>query len=137
MDKPIALVNPSGQPGITNREKLGKVQDLNNKDIARDIELKKKAKELESLFLTQLLKTMEKTLPADAMGGSENNMASMMFSNVMADSISDQGGMGLSDMLYQSLKEKDAEGVELPGRNDNVFMDNMNAIYRTMLEGDK
>ncbi|MCK5684163.1 hypothetical protein KAJ27_08575 [bacterium] len=113
-----------------------KIQNLKNEDIQRDIQLKEKAQELESLFLTQLLKVMEGTIPGKGLGGSDNNLASMMFSNIMADSISEQGGMGLSDMLYTSLREKDGK-IDMPEMDNNMYLDNLNSIYQSILGGVK
>ncbi|MCK5520782.1 MAG: hypothetical protein KAI81_06695 [Candidatus Marinimicrobia bacterium] len=115
-----------------DKARLAQMQDLSNEDLQRDIQLKDKAKELEALFLTQLLKVMEGTIPGEGLGGSENNLASMMFSSVMADSLADQGGMGLSEMLYTSLREKDAE-LPLPGNQSDMYLDNLNSIYQSMM----
>jgi len=116
-------------------EQLRQMQELGSEDRKRDLKLKEKARELESLFLTQLLKVMEGTIPGKGLGGSSNNLASMMFSNVMAENISEQGGMGLSDMLYNSLRDRDAD-PDLPDAQNDFFMENLNSVYKMILGED-
>ena len=81
---------------------------------ARDLKLKETSKELESVFLTHLFKVMEKTIPKDNTNGSNNNLSTMMFSSVMGESLANQGGIGLSDMIYTSLADND----EIPDLNE-------------------
>ncbi len=94
------------------------VNELNNKKGLREAELKKKSSELEAVFLTQLIKSMEKTVP-EGMGGGKNSMSSMMFSSVLGDAMSQNGGIGLSKMIFESLKRMDssAELKEFGGKD--------------------
>ena len=92
----------------------------------RDAELMKKSKELESVFLTQMIKAMEKTVP-EGMGGTKNTLSSMMFSSVMADAMSDGGGIGLSRMIFQSLKDQDGQ-AELPDGSTDDFLHSLNLL---------
>jgi len=103
---------------------------LNDKSVARDIQLKEKSKDIEAVFLTQLFKSMEKTIPKN-LTGSNQNMATMMFSSVMGEAMSKGEGLGLSDMIYQSLREKDT-----PANTDNLqALDGLDEIYtNTFLE---
>lgn len=74
----------------------------------RELKLKETSRQLEASFLSFVFKAMEKTLPKTSLtGNSENNLASMLFSTTMADAVAEQGGMGLADQIYQSLKETD------------------------------
>ncbi|MEA3286027.1 MAG: rod-binding protein [Candidatus Marinimicrobia bacterium] len=73
---------------------------------ARDIQLMKKSNELEAVFLTQLIKSMEKTIP-DGLGGGKNSLSTMMFSSVMGDAMTQGGGIGLSKMIFASLRSMD------------------------------
>ena len=50
-----------------------------------------------------------------------------MFSSVMADAVSEQGGMGLGDQLYNSLKEMD----EIPDF-DEMQMDDISNKLNAM-----
>lgn len=73
----------------------------------RALEIKKKSKALEAVFLTQLIKSMEKTIP-EGMGGGKNSLSSMMFSSVMGDAMAQGGGIGLSKMIFHSLLKIDS-----------------------------
>jgi len=74
--------------------------DLNNKD---DAKLRDASKKLEGQFLTFMLKAMENTVPKDK-EKDKQNLGSMMFSKVMGEEIANNGGIGLADFLYESLK---------------------------------
>lgn len=67
--------------------------------------LRKACRQLESLFLSQLLKEMRKTVPH---GGAipENNAASLyqsLFDNHLADLLAQQQATGLGDYFYREL----------------------------------
>ncbi len=92
---------------------------------ARDIKLKEASRQLEASFLTFVFKAMEKTVPKTSLtGGSDNNLASMLFSTTMADAVAGQGGFGLADQIYQSLIESDA----VPELNDLTMEKVANAL---------
>ncbi len=74
-----------------------------------DAKLRQSAKDLESLFLSFVLKAMEKTVPKEQQSAS---VASMMFSNVMGKGISEAGGIGLSKYFYETLKHNSLENVQ-------------------------
>ena len=104
---------------------------------ARDIKLKETSRKMESAFLTYVFKTMEKTIPKSSLtGGESNNLASMMFSTVMADAVSEQGGIGLGDQIYNSLKDM----KEVPDIKEMNFYDlanTINSLKLTNTENDK
>ena len=75
-----------------------------------DPKLEKSARDLEGLFLTFVLKAMEKTIPKEHSGS--NNMATMMFSTVLGQSIADQGGIGMAKFFYNSLSQSNSEQIE-------------------------
>ena len=82
---------------------------------------------MEAVFLTQLFKVMEKTIPKSSNEGSQNTLSSMMFSSVMGQTLADQGGIGLTEIIYESLKDKD----ELPMLDElkaNDVLSNMNSL---------
>lgn len=104
-----------------------KAQNGLNKEKMREIKLRGKCKELEAVFLTQLFKVMEKTIPKSSNEGSQNTLSSMMFSSVMGQTLADQGGIGLTEIIYESLKDKD----ELPTLDElkaNDVLSNMNSL---------
>ncbi len=72
----------------------------------RDLKLKAQAEEMEAIFLSKLVKTMEKTVPKS---NSKNSLSSMMFSSEMGKAMAKAGGIGLSKMIYNSLKEKNED----------------------------
>ncbi len=74
--------------------------DPDNRDDAR---LRDASKKLEGQFLTFMLKAMENTIPKDK-DQDKQNLGSMMFSSVMGREIANNGGIGLADFLYKSLK---------------------------------
>jgi len=119
--EPIIPIIPeqTARPLQTEKSGLGKS--------SRELELHRKAQELESLFITQIFKAMEKTIPGDGLTGSQNSMASMMFSSVMGEAVAKQGGIGLADMIYQSLSSKD-EIPQLPEIPAQSYLDHLDTI---------
>jgi len=105
--EPIAL--HSHQP--LKAEERKSVSDLNDDSRSKDIQLRAKSKELEAVFLTQMIKTMEKTIP-EGMMGSKNGLPSMLFSSVLGDAVAGGGGVGLSDMIYASLRQQNEVSAE-------------------------
>jgi len=71
----------------------------------KDEKLWKASQEMEGVFLSILVKAMEKTVPEGSLTGSKNSLSKMMFSTVMGQEISKNGGIGLARQIYQSLKE--------------------------------
>ncbi len=82
-------------------------QPLNNIKQKRELQLMEQSKELEKLFVTYLVKSMERTIPEGSLNSNQSNLASMFFSSVMADAIVEQGGFGLTKMIFQSLNAKE------------------------------
>lgn len=80
---------------------------LNDKTHARKLQIEKQSRELEKLFVTHIIKAMEKTIPDGFLSSSGSSLPSMLFSSVMADAIVEQQGLGLSEMISRSLNEKD------------------------------
>jgi len=75
----------------------------------RDHQLREQSQQLESIFLTQMIKVMERTVPNDGLtGGSKNSLSTMMFSNVLGQAMSERGGVGLADMIYKYLDAQDS-----------------------------
>ena len=82
--------------------------DLSDKD---DQKLRDASKQLEGQFLTFMLKAMEKTIQKSD-DNDKSNLASMMFSSVIADDVAKNGGIGLADYIYKALKENGSEALK-------------------------
>ena len=78
-----------------------------NKEEAR---LREVSKKMEAQFLNTLVKAMEKTVPRE---NNKQNMVSMMFSGVMSKAMAEQGGIGMADFIYNSLKDKENPDLSL------------------------
>jgi len=85
-----------------------------NSAARREASLRQSARDMEALFISQMFKAMEKTIP-EAEGGQNNNLAKMMFSEVMGKHMAGNGGFGLAEVIYQGLKNKEIS--ELPDLN--------------------
>ena len=91
----------------------------------KDAKLEKSAKELEGLFLTFVLKAMEKTIPKEE--GNSNSLSSMMFSTVLGKGIADQGGIGLAKFFYNTLSQNsEKEMAELKEKINDPTIVNIN-----------
>ncbi len=73
----------------------------------QDEKLLNSSKQMEGLFLSYMIKAMEKTIPESGLTGSKNNLAKMMFSSVLGKELANNGGIGLAKHLYESLKDND------------------------------
>jgi len=82
-----------------------------------DKKLKESAKQLEGLFLTFMLKAMEKTVPKLDDGKKSNTLPSMMFSMVLGQDIAEKGGVGLADFIYKNMKDHQDKNVQIPAQN--------------------
>jgi len=85
----------------------------------RNEKLWQASKDMESVFMTMLLKALEKTVPEGGLLDSKNSLSKMMFSSVMGKEIADNGGIGLAKHIYESMKDNDTDS--LPGiETDNL-----------------
>lgn len=100
---------------MQNAIKGVKKPTTNNKE---EIKLRSSAKQLEGLFLTFVLKAMEKTIPKFDKQANSNNLVSMMFSTVMGEDLAKQGGVGLAEFIYQHMKKEDVQNLNnMPAQN--------------------
>ena len=68
--------------------------------------LKDACQQFESLFLTQMLKEMKKSIPkADGEGNKEKDTYEDMMYEEVAKSMASSGGVGMANILYQQMKE--------------------------------
>jgi len=115
---------------------MNKYNKLSSVDREREIKLRQTSKDLEAVFITQMFKVMEKTIPKSTLTDSKNTLSSMMFSSVMGEALSNQGGIGLSDVIYRSLREKN----ELPDPDEiksNSFVQNVHSFMLPNLDENK
>ena len=93
-DLPI-LFSPLANAQIPNQ--IGPQNRLSEQEIA-------KAKEFETLFLSQFVDEMLKTVDLDAAtGGRDMYMWRSFMSQAMAESLVDQGGLGLATSVEQMM----------------------------------
>ena len=64
----------------------------------------KAAQNFESLFMSQLIKTMQQTLPEGSLTG--KGLPDLMFDQVMGSALSEGGGIGLAELIYRDLQSK-------------------------------
>lgn len=93
-----------------------------------ELRLREASKKLEGQFLSLLIKSMENTIPKD--DKSKQSLATMMFSTVMGDAMSNNGGIGLADLIYKSLKEQGSDAL-----NKMSEMGGYNPFYAPILTG--
>ncbi len=73
--------------------------------VIEEQKLQKVARDFESIFLSQLVRAMGKTLPEGSM--TTGGMADLMFDQVMGEALSEGGGIGLAKIIYRDLLSKD------------------------------
>ncbi len=84
-----------------------------------DDKLWESARELEGLFLSYVIKAMEKTIPKSG-EHDKSNMANMMFSSVMGKALANEGGIGLARFFYNSIQPEDMRAIEQLKNNLNT-----------------
>ena len=110
----------AGMSGLKNMQ-FADVQYRMNKlnTFAKSVETKKKneiqlresCKEMESLFVSQLLKEMRATIPKSGFidGGNAEDIYTSMLDEQYAKEIAQNGSLGLAETLYRQLGEKLSE----------------------------
>ena len=68
--------------------------------------------QIEALFLGMVFKTMQKTLSEGVLSGSSNNLASMMFSQVLGETIAEKGGLGLAKTVDENMNAEPSANIE-------------------------
>lgn len=82
----------------------------------QDDALMAKCRQIESLFVFQLLKTMRSTLPADGLlnGGSAHDTYASMLDHQRASHVAENGSIGLAAVLFRQLSaSRDAAPVQV------------------------
>ncbi|MDR1728390.1 MAG: peptidoglycan DD-metalloendopeptidase family protein [Acidobacteriota bacterium] len=77
-----------------------------------DAALKKAARDFEAVFINQLLKVMRETIEESGEGGLGKGIYTELFDQEIAVSMAERGALGIGDLIYKSLSEKErGEGV--------------------------
>lgn len=78
-----------------------------------DKELRELAKQFESIFMNQLMKSMRETLPKEGLLSSfSGGMYEQMFDQEVAGEMSKGKGMGLADVLYTQFRQLNGDKPE-------------------------
>ena len=97
---------------VAERGGLGAGADI---DVA-DEKLKKVARDFESVFIHELLKRMEDTIPESELEDQSSKQIKGMYWSYMAEAIADRGGFGLWKHIYDAMG---ATGSEAAGQQDS------------------
>ena len=94
----------------------------------KDEKLWKASQEMEGVFISILVKAMEKTIPENSLTGSKNNsLSKMMFSTVMGQEVAKNGGMGLAKQIYNSMEENGDKALKkLQSVDYTQYLQNIN-----------
>lgn len=99
----------------------GKVPDFHSfngtgGEVARELELRRAAKEFESLFIYEMLKSMRKTIPEDGLfqGITGKDTYTTIIDQQLASAMAERGGLGIADIIYKQM---------LPSTNESKKME--------------
>ncbi len=91
--------------GITPRP-MREAAELSPSKKQDETKLKQACEQFESLFLTQMLKEMKKSIPkSESEGSKEKDTYEDMMYDEVAKSMAASGGVGMANVLYQQMKE--------------------------------
>ncbi len=99
---------------------LNKIEYIPIKNKLRDIEnmykLKEACRQFEALFISQLLKEMEKTVPKDPIikNNAENSIYRFFYTNALSQKIAEDSPFSISKILFNSFKEQLSYKSKLP-----------------------
>ena len=114
---------------LKQKDMLEKKQAIDNlraklrADMSDEKELREACQGFESIFINKLWKQMRDSLPKEGYLHSREEEAYLsMFDQELANKMSEAGGIGLADMLYEQLKSQteDASRYTLPSRAREV-----------------
>ena len=116
MDISELLLNQAAAGG-----QVGKVAEAGRLRAGADIDVederrKKVAKDFESVFIHEILKRMEDTIPTSDMADQSSKQIKSMYWSYMAQAIADRGGFGLWKNIYEAMV---ATGSEAGGQQQN------------------
>lgn len=103
LDRPKGVEGLQGLNGFNNQE-------------AKELALKKAAKEFESLFIFEMLKAMRKTVPEDGLfqGITGKDTYMTIVDQQLASAMAEQGGIGLADILLKHMEPGIATNHKMP-----------------------
>lgn len=116
MDISELLLNQAAADG-----QVGKVAEAGRFRAGADIDVederrKKVARDFESVFIHEILKRMEDTIPKSDMADQSSEQIKSMYWSYMAQAIADRGGFGLWKNIYEVMV---AAGSEAGGQQQN------------------
>jgi Rod binding domain-containing protein len=78
----------------------------------RDEQLKAVAKQFEAVFVNQILKQMQETIQESSFDpeDSSNQQVHGMYCTFLADAVSERGGFGLWETIYEQLSQQRSAG---------------------------
>jgi flagellar protein FlgJ len=84
--------------------------------------LRRSTREFEAIFLEQMLKTARQSLPGRPLGpaGAGHDVYRDMADEQFARSLSQAGGVGLSDLLFRNLLRADQRKASSPGAVSSI-----------------
>lgn len=78
----------------------------------KDEQLKAAARQFEAVFVNQILKQMQETIQESSFDpeDSSNQQVHGMYCTFMADAVSERGGFGLWETIYEQLRDNPSGG---------------------------
>ncbi len=98
----------SGLSGIN--ELRDRLENLGN----NDEQMKRVAKKFERLFIHQMLKDMKETIPESDLLGDNSGQIESMYWDFMAQTLSEDGGLGMWEEIYREMKASQAYKENMP-----------------------
>jgi flagellar protein FlgJ len=82
---------------------------------ARQGRLRRACRDLETVFLTHLVKSMGSTADQSGLFGKApgSDLYDSMMHDALASAVADAGGAGLADLLYRQLQNAEVEGENI------------------------
>jgi len=84
---------------------------INKKHVTTNKDLREKAEKMESVFMSQVVKAMRKTIPKTK-NNPAGNLSSFMFSRVMGKAMA-KSDIGISKMIYNSLQKGNGKKINM------------------------
>ncbi|MGE4551779.1 MAG: rod-binding protein [Desulfovibrionaceae bacterium] len=105
-------------------------------EAGQEKQLRKACKDFEAVFIGKMWQEMQKTVPKEGyLHGQQEEMYNSMFEQAMSEHLSEAGGIGLADMLYDQLASrlKTTSQTTLPGNAslDAAGQESNLAAYRS------
>jgi flagellar protein FlgJ len=106
------LLSPSQAGQGYETLQISREADLQNaaQSCGKDEQLKAAAKQFEAVFVNQILKQMQDTIQEASFDpeDSSNQQVHGMYCTFLADAVSERGGFGLWETIYEQLSQQQA-----------------------------